>query len=208
MHAVQICVGRHQRSHTQGTRAAAQSTHADRKFTAPPSQLHASPFSRVAGSARLRRRKGGGWSVRSAALADKRGVSSAMVKFAFAFCTAFVSNLTTFPPSPLTIAPNMFSRAAAATRAIALRHPLFLQPVAVFSPPPPRAFTSPLDTDGNPMCVMSAAAHPRHTQSLINCLQSQPRCRPRPHYRHSRVGRRRQRKARQIALPRTADRMA
>ena len=48
---------------------------------------------------------------------------------------------------------GMFSRAAAATRAIASRHPLFLQPVVNFAPPSLRAATFPLDMDGKSMCV-------------------------------------------------------
>ena len=47
----------------------------------------------------------------------------------------------------------MFSRAVTATRAIVSRHPLFLQPVVTFAPPPLRAASFPLDMDGNSMFV-------------------------------------------------------
>ncbi len=95
---IQICVGRNQRSHTQHSGTLQRHQVHERTqtgslllllSTAPLPATTPSPhYSRVAGSARLPRRKGGGWSVRSAALADKRGVSTVLVKFAFAFCTA------------------------------------------------------------------------------------------------------------------------
>lgn len=57
---------------------------------------------------------------------------------------------------------GMFSRAATATRAILLRHPLFLQPVVTFAPPPLRAASFPLDMDGNSMFVHRSANIPHH----------------------------------------------
>ena len=63
----------------------------------------------------------------------------------------------------------MFSRAAAATRAMAVRHPLFLQPVVNFAPRSIQAATFPVDMDGKSMyvsCTRGAVASNSVAESI------------------------------------------